>query len=199
MAEEENEHRRRLIELHRAEVRRAHPADPPPGREGLRQARAAVDGAAARPRQGAQAGRGDGVRGAPLLRAGHGAHLRRRHPQAAGRPRRRRARAHLAGAAARRPAPHAGRAASRGGDAPAHVRAAGRAAGARRTDGRLGVDLGAAVCRRVRHPSTPGRRSWSAWPPRWAPASPWALPRRCPTTASSPAAATPGCAARSPA
>ena len=51
--------------------------------------------------------------------------------------------------------------ATRGRDRAAHVRAAIRAARARRPDGRLGVDAGAAVRRRLRHPQhlgdLPGR------------------------------------------
>ena len=35
MADEEGEHRRRLLELYQAEIRRAHSADPPPGRARL--------------------------------------------------------------------------------------------------------------------------------------------------------------------
>ena len=57
--------------------------------------------------------------------------------------------------------PHAGRARRGGRDRAPHVRAAIRAAGPRRTDGRLGVDAGAAVRRRLRHPphlgDLPGR------------------------------------------
>jgi rubrerythrin len=46
---------------------------------------------------------------------------------------------------------------------------------------------------------TIGRLSWSASPPRSAPASAWRLRKPCPTTARSPAAARRGCAVRSPA
>ncbi len=59
-------------------------------------------------------------------------------------------------------------------------------------------------CRRWRRsspqPSPPtirGRRFWSASRHRWAPASPWASPRRSPTTARSPGAGRRWCAARS--
>ena len=73
--------------------------------------------------------------------------------------------------------------ARRGQDAPAHVRAAICAAGSRRIDGRIGVDAGAAVRRSLCHASATGRHSWWDLPPRSAPASAWALPKRCPTTA----------------
>ena len=57
--------------------------------------------------------------------------------------------------------PHQGRAREGGRDGAAHVRAAIRAAGPRRPDGRLGVDAGAAVRRGLRHPQylgdLPGR------------------------------------------
>jgi len=45
-------------------------------------------------------------------------------------------------------------------------------------------------------PTTRGRHSWSVSPPRSAPVFRWALPRRCRTTARSPAAARRCCAAR---
>ncbi len=84
-----------------------------------------------------------------------------------------------------------------GRDRAAHVPAAIRAAGSRRPDGRLGLDAGAAVRRRLRHPQhlgdLPGRHGGR----RSAPAFRWALPKPPPTTARSPDAARRGCAARS--
>ena len=71
----------------------------------------------------------------------------------------------------------------RGRDGATHVRAAIRATRPRRPDGRLGVDAGAAVCRRVCDPQHLGRPSWSGSRPRSAPGFPWPLPRPCPTTA----------------
>ena len=50
MAAEENEHRRRLIDLFVSEVRRAHPAHPPPGHPRLHPAEADLAGAAAQHR-----------------------------------------------------------------------------------------------------------------------------------------------------
>ena len=85
----------------------------------------------------------------------------------------------------------------RGQDRASRLRPAVRPAGPGRADGRLGLDPGAPVRRRLRHRAAAGTRSWSASPPRSVPASRWASPRRCRTTAASPAAAIPGCAASS--
>ena len=63
------------------------------------------------------------------------------------------------------------------------VRPARDPAGARRADGRLGLDARAGVRRRLRHRAVRGTPSWSASPPRSARASRWASPRRSPTTA----------------
>ena len=71
----------------------------------------------------------------------------------------------------------------RGGGPAAAVRAAGDPAGPGGADGRLGLDAGADLRRGVRHASAPGTPSWSAWRPASGPASAWASPRRCPTTA----------------
>ena len=79
--------------------------------------------------------------------------------------------------------PQPRRARRRGQDAAAHVRAAICAAGAGRIDGRFGLDAGAAVRRRLRHASELADVSGRALPPRSAPASAWALPKRCRTTA----------------
>ena len=151
--------------------------------------RAAVADAAARARRGAQVRREHGIRGRALLPQGRGNRARRLGAQAADRTGRGRGRARNAGAQARprRSSPRAR--APRRTRPSAHVHAAIRAAGPGRADGRLGLDAGAAVRRGLRHPQHLGRPSWSAWRPRSAPASRWRSPRRCPTTARSPAAA----------
>jgi Uncharacterized conserved protein len=64
----------------------------------------------------------------------------------------------------------------------AHVRAAIRAAGAGRADGRFGLDLGAAVCGRLRHPSHLGDLPGRACGLGRRRHSPWRSPRLCPTT-----------------
>ena len=61
--------------------------------------------------------------------------------------------------------------------------------GPRRADGRLGFDAGADLRHRLRDAEFRRRPSWSGFPPRSAPASRWASPRRRMTTASFPAAA----------
>ena len=68
MRKEESGHRRRLIELSPGPLRRSHPADPPPGREGLRQSQAGVADPSAAPRHGAQTGRHHGSGDAAFLR-----------------------------------------------------------------------------------------------------------------------------------
>ena len=193
-----NGHRQRLIEIYRAALRRTHPAHPQAGYPRLRPPPAGVADAAAGHRPRAQTGRVDGDGDAAVLRSRDEAHDRRRHPRIARRPRRRGARRTPIW---RRSWKHeqltAGCAQARRRSPPAAVRAASRAARPGRVDGRLGLDAGAAVRGGVRHAQQHAMPSASAWPPRSAPASAWASPRRCPTTARSPAAATRGCAASS--
>ena len=199
MAEEESEHRRRLLELYQAALRRPHPADPPRGRPRLHPAEAALAERQLRHRRHARARRVDGGRGRQFLPHAP--------PRAATDPAVRK----LLGDLADIEAGHEALARKLDGrrfprrrsdeetrDRAPHFRPAGRPARPRRPDGRLGLDAGAGLRRRLRHPQQLGRRSSSAWPPRSAPASRWASPRRSPTTARSPAAASPGCAASSP-
>ena len=179
------------------EVRRLSAADPPPGREGLPAPEAAaVADAAARARGGAQVRREHGVRGRALLPQGGGKRARRLGAATADRACGSRSRPREPRAQAQPGNSHQGRARQGRRDRAAHVRAAICAAGPRRADGRLGIDAGAAVRGRLRDAQHLGRPFWSAWRPRSAPASRWALPKRCPTTARSPAAARRGCAAR---
>ena len=198
MAAEENEHRRRLIELHRQKFGEHIPLV---RRQDVRGFVRHEPLWLVRPlgldrvRKHAEA---DGVRGQALLRTRDGTHHRRRRAQAPGRPGRGGALPHHAwpsGWARQHLTPSAQR--GRGRDAPAHVRAAGGAAGARRTDGRLGVDAGAAVRGRLRHPRDAGRRSWSAWPPRVGAGISMGFAEALSDDGSSRAAAIPCCAASS--
>ena len=183
MAEEENEHRRRLLELYHRAFRRPHSADPPRGRARLHPPQAGMDDA---PQFDVDAMRERAKsmedEAANFYRRAAGPEQRPRRAQAA-----RRSRGHR-GTPCRPGRPSGGRRlqerARRGArDGATGVRAAGGPARPRRTDGRVGVDAGAGVRRRVRHAHRPGRRFWSAWRHRSAPASRWASPRRCPTTA----------------
>ena len=115
-------------------------------------------------------------------RAGH----RRRHPQAAGRPRRgTSARTHPSGApaGASSTSPETSEQARRRRAAALFVLQIVQPGLAGLMDGSVSTlaPLFAAAFATARQL---GRRSSSAWPPRSAPASPWASPRRCPTTAS---------------
>jgi hypothetical protein len=160
MREEESGHRRRLIELSQREVRRSHPADPPPGRAGLRRpaspsgccARCASRWCAARPLR-------HGSRNQPFLRTRRRAHPGRQHSPAFGRlgpggagTRKPRRRAH------RRQAARLRQRAGRGRQPPA-VRAADRAAGLGRLDGWIGFHACPGFRRRLRHAPAVGRVS----------------------------------------
>ena len=152
MAEEESRHRRMLIELYPREVRRAHPAGPPRGRARLRPPQADVADPAARASRRC-AGRPRSWR--PRSRTST-ARRPSRSPMPASAscwstwPRPRTSMSHLAERAGARAAA-AERAPGRGGDASGAVRAAGGPARPRRPDGRLGLDAGAPVRRRLRH------------------------------------------------
>ena len=162
MADEEIRHRDHAARHVPRQVRRIPAADPPPGRQRLHPAQQPLW--LMRPlgldevRKFAEH---DGIRGRALLPQGGRSRARHLGPQAAHRARRGRGQARGPGAQARRNHPDQGRPRQGGRDRTPHVRAAIRAAGPRRPDGRLGVDAGAAVRRRLRHPQhlgdLPGR------------------------------------------
>ncbi len=138
-------------------LRRAHSAGTARGRQGLRAPPGAVDGLAPRPRRRPPPGRGDGARGQALLPPRRPPVDRRRRQEAPRRPGRRGEPARVARRRALGDEAHARRARRGGGDAAPALRAAGRATRARRPDGRLGLDAGAALRRRLRHPRQPRR------------------------------------------
>ena len=86
MRAEEDGHRHRLHRAAPPEVRRAHPADPPAGRQGVRPPQADLAGAAAGAVRRPQGDRADGAGDEALLRDRRPAGHRRRHPAAPGRP-----------------------------------------------------------------------------------------------------------------
>ena len=86
MAEEESEHRQRLLELYRAEIRRAHPADPPPGRARLHPPQAGLADLSAEHRRSAQPRRKHGDRDPAVLPPRRRAQRGRLDAQAARRP-----------------------------------------------------------------------------------------------------------------
>ena len=151
MRREEDGHRHRLVELFRRRVWRRDSADSQGGRAGLRPPRsaalAAALGRAAGPPAGGPHGAGNAAILQPGGRATSDAELRqllgdlaeaeRRHEMALRRTRTR--------------PPARKRKGGGGPGGPAALRAAGDSAGAGGADGRLGVDAGAAVCRRLRH------------------------------------------------
>ena len=191
MAEEEVHHRTMLFDLYRQKFGDYLPLIRRQDVKGFMQPQvAALADAPARARRRAQIRREHGIRGRALSTA------RRRRPRAT--PRcasllielaEAEAGHEVAGAQAGRDNPHQGRARKGGRDRAAHVRAAIRAAGPGRPDGRLGVDAGAAVRRGLRHPQhlgdLPGRHGGLGRRRHFHGLS----PRRCRTTARSPAAA----------
>ena len=183
MAEEERGHRHRLLELYE---QRFGPHLPPIRREDVKGfPETPPDLADQEPaaRHHPQGSRDHGAAGRAVLHQGGRAGRRRRRAATARRPRRGGKGPREARGEADRPDPQPRRARGRGQDAPPHVRAAICPAGAGRIDGRFGVDAGAAVRRGLRHAPELADVSGRAWPPRSAPASAWALPKRCPTTA----------------
>ena len=96
MAAEENDAPAPAHRSLRVEIRRAHPARPPPGHPRLYSAETGLADEAARPRSGARAHSRHGARRGALLPSGRDPHDRRVDPQAARRPRRGRGQARSA-------------------------------------------------------------------------------------------------------
>ena len=87
MADEESNHRHRLIELYRAAIRRAHPADAAAGRERIHAAAAVELGARAAAGKGSGGSGADGDGGAAFLRSRRATLHRRVGPATARRSR----------------------------------------------------------------------------------------------------------------
>ncbi len=134
-----------------AEIWRTYPVDPPPGREGFRRAKVGLAVAPARSRQGARASRADAGGEQAVLPAGGPSFVRCLDPSSCWLSR--------GGGEAPRREGRTARVAvrdGRGGQGRASIgtaplSAADRAAGSGRSHGRVGLDFGAALRRRLCH------------------------------------------------